>query len=37
MFDMVEAESFVERVDCPASDGLELKEVLVLVIVILLQ
>lgn len=29
---MVEVESFVERVDCPTSEGIELKEELVLVI-----
>jgi hypothetical protein len=26
MFDMVEVESFVEKVDCPAFEGIELKE-----------
>jgi hypothetical protein len=31
---MLEVESFIERVDCPASEDIELKEELVLVIIL---
>jgi hypothetical protein len=36
MFDMVEAENFVESAECPDSDCIEMKEDLVLVIVTLM-